>query len=294
MHSSVDFDTPPTKVALDSAVLFQMNANLEFRSDNLRVEVSRPSFEYEPDNLISIGRISVTKFAKNYQAIPNNSSHYLSEREKTISPLSFSKSVLSMGIVTNIGEKSRAFTNNADNILTFAFPIYALNFKENINKNATFNVRLTLGSKTVWSRMANISIVERKAERSTAKMLSSIGQFTAYNVSKGGLTQLLVRSDFAETDGFVDFALQVEVPMAQRAPLLVPCAARFVNKESGFNVPYLNAMPIKPSEDANQFTFNLGRIHFLTQRSSLSTDNNAVVAEITFRVPFHREIEEGS
>ena len=294
VYSNVEFSQAPSKIDLDSAAMFHMAANLEFRSDNFKMEISIPSFEYEPDNLVSLGKISVEKFGKNYLAIPTIASHYRSFREKSVSELSFSKSILDMGIITNIGEKSRSFSNSAENVLHFVFPIYVLNFKENISKNVSFVIRMYLGNKTIWSKWMNITIEERKHERSSAKMLSSIGKFTNYNVSKGGLTQLIIKSNFSETDGFADYSLMVEVPVSNRAALFIPCAAKFINGHSGFNIPYLSEIAIKPvQEDSNQFVFTFDRIHFVAQRNGSSGDDNLVVAEITFRVPFHHEIDDG-
>lgn len=293
MHSNVEFSQLPSKVDMDNAAIFQMVANLEFRSDHFRMEISKPSFEYEPDNLVSLGRVSVSKFGRNYQAIPNNSSHYISHRENSASLLSFSKSVLDMGVITNIGEKGRSFGNNADNIIHFSFAVYALNYKENVGKNSTFMVRLYLGNRNIWSKTMNLTIGERKQERSTARMLISTGEFSTYNITKGGLTQLLIRSEFAEADGFVDYALLVEVPHSQRSALFVPCAAKFLNEKSGFNMPYLSAASIKPVQDSGQFLFTFGRIHFVAQRNAHSTEDNTVAVEITFRVPFHSELEDG-
>lgn len=286
----------PKTVFLDSAALFNVEANMEFRSDRLRVEITKPSFQYEPENIISLGHVVVNKFGKNYQAIPNIVTNYRSYRNKTVSEYSYSKSVLDMSVITNIGEKSRSFNNNPDNIMQFSFTIYALNYEENVGQNTSFTIKFYLGSKAIFTKTLNITIGIRKSEQLASMMLSSEGHFTNHNVSKGGLTQLKVTtifSDFPRKDTFIDYSLLVEVPFAKKMPLFVPCVARLVNDKSGFNIPYMNALNIKPELETNQYTFDFGRIHLFKQRGNFTPNDNSITAEIAFRVSFHDDIDDG-
>lgn len=296
----MEFDPAPKTLLLDSAAMFQMNANLEFRSDRLRVEISKDSFEYEPENFLSLGQINVNKFGKNYHAISHDPRYYTWYRNKTVSEYSFSKSVFDMGIITNTGEKSRVFSNNPDNILQFSFTIFALNFPENIGQNASFTVKIFLGNKSVFTKTLVVELAARKAEQLASMLVDSDGHFSSRRVSKGGLTQLRIKSTFAElsrANTFVDLNLAVEVPFAaQKVPLFEPCTGRLVNELSGFNIPYANALSIKPELESNLFVFHFKRIHLFKQQTAapVVADDNSIVAEIAFRVPFHDDIDDGN
>lgn len=292
IFSNVDIVPATGKVHLDSGTIFNLIANLEFRSDNFRIEISKPSFVYEPENLISLGRINIVKFGKNYESIPNIAEHYSSYRNKTVSVLSFSKSVFEMGYITNTGERARTFTNNPENKLEFTFSMYALNYKENVDKSANITIKMFLGTRNFFSKTINVTIGEKRAERIASKLVSSTGQFTNHNVTKGGLTQLKLKSIFLESASFTDYFIAVEVPRKNNASLIIPCSAKLINEESGFNFPYLNGTNIKAVHEGNQYTFNFGRIQSFVQRALGRAEDNQIVAEITYRVPFLEEIIE--
>lgn len=296
IYSNVEFPKFPKKLALDSASLIQLEANVEFRSDQFRLVVSRAPAEYEPDNLVSFGKISITHFGRNYQAIPNNVRHYESSLSRPNSSLAFTTSTIDMGIIANIGEKGRSFSANPQNILSFAFPIYALNYEENVGKNVSFTVKFYLGSKNFMSKTLNMTITERQTLRLSTNLQTSKGNLTSRLVPKGGLTQLSVTSTFTEANAYVGYTLEVDVPFAGSQPLLVPCAARLDQLASGFNLPHLNEVLVKPvpGSDDHTYQFNFGRVQFMVQRNQSKEEDNLLHSIITLRIPFHQDVEVGA
>lgn len=287
----------PAKIPLDSAAIFRFNANFQFRSDPVRIELNKTSYEYEPDNRISLGLITVAKFGPNYVAMPSSPHHYKGYRNLSASLQSYTLSTLNMNTITNNGEKSRLFLRNPNNIISFSFPVYALNFEENIGRNMSFQLDVFVGKRSYYTRLINITIIGRNSnERLQSFIIGSEANFTQTDLSKGSLTQLKIRSkfrDFKDENVFTDYAITIDGMATPQLPF-IPCAARFINEEMGINIPYINPARLKPEKiEKNKFVFRFGRINFIRLVNPFLLEDNDMVAEITFRLPFDSSVKSG-
>ncbi|OTF79597.1 hypothetical protein BLA29_009691, partial [Euroglyphus maynei] len=138
----------PLKIPLDSAAIFRFDANFQFRSDPVRIVLNKTSYEYEPDNRISLGLINVIKFGSNFVAMPSSLHYYMGQRDFSASMQSYTQSTLNMNTLTNNGEKSRIFQRNPNNIVSFSFSVYALNFEENIERNISVQLDVFVGKRS--------------------------------------------------------------------------------------------------------------------------------------------------
>lgn len=288
----------PDKIALDSAATFRFNVNLQIRSDPVRIELNKTAFEYEPDNLISLGLISVTKLGDNYQAIPTKLRHYAGIKNMTLSQTAYSISVLDMNLITNNGEKGRSFLKLPGNNISFAFNVFALNYEENIGRNVSFELNFFVGKRSFFTHIFNVTIVKRNShERLQSIQLDSNGTFNNENVTIGGVTQLKIQSKFHEFTSenvFTDYSVMVSVPGDHSKMSIVPCAARLLNEGSGLNIPYVNPVSIKPRRNnENKFLFQFDRLNFVKLIKSFAANDNVVAVEITFTVPFDSAITTG-
>lgn len=283
----------PESIGLDTSSIFKVSSYLEFRSDNVILEISGPSHAYEPDNIIAMGQIGVDQFGSSYQTVPNIQQHYLCHRNESQSRLSFNKAILNMGLITNVGEKLGRPSSDPGNKLTFKFSVYAMNYDENVGKTVPLHVQLIIGEKTVWSKSVAIKINERRNERSSARMLSSVADFDPLNGTQGSITTLSLLTEFSESNSFTEYSVVVEVPTARKLALLEPCSARLVKEKTGINIPYIDSKQIEPIIDGNQFTFHFGRIQIVRQRSPSKKYENTLAAEIVLKIAFHEENIEG-
>jgi len=280
-------------IALDTAAVITAETLIEFRSDKVMFEIWGPSHEYEPDNVLAMGQIGVSHFGLNYQTIPNQPQHYVTQRVESQSGLSFNKAILDMGTVTNVGNKVGRPSADSGNKLSFTFTVYAINYDENVGKSAPLNMQLTIGNKTVWSKQIAFKITDRKHEKSIARMLGSTGQYYPTNGTQGSLTTLTVFTEFSEANAFIDFTIALEVPTARKLSLLEPCSARFVKEKTGFNIPYVESKLIEANVEGNQFIFNFGRVQLIRQRSPSKKEENTLAVEIIIKIAFHEENIEG-
>lgn len=282
-----------SNVALDSGVVITTEALLEFRSDKLVLEIWGPSHAYESDNMVAMGQIGVDHFGANYPTIPNQPNHYKTKRIESQSRLSFQKAILDMGLVTNIGEKVGRPSAYGDNKLVFSFIVYAINAEDNVGKTAPINMQLSIGNKTVWTHTFNLKILERKHEKSIARMLASSGQYSPPVGYQGSLNTLTLFTEFGEANAFIDFSVTVEVPTSRKRPLVEACSAQLVKELTGFNIPYVDSKQTEPIVEGNQFVFNFGRIQMIRQRSPSKKEDNTLVTKITLKITFHEENIEG-
>ena len=280
----------PESISLDSNAIFTVTSYLEFRSDPVVLEISGPSHPYEPDNVLSMGQIGITHFGTSYQTIPNTPQHYKAMRFDSQSQMSFVKSALDMGLVTNVGQKTGKPTNDAGNKLVFSFSIYATNYQENVGKSAPVDVELKVGNKTVWSKSVTVKVQPRKNEQYSLKLLNAIGNYTAKNASAGGMTSAIIEAEMLEADSSTEVSVQVEVPVSRKLHLLIPCTGKLLKERSGFNIPFVNGKLIEPTVDGNLYKFNFGRIQMIKQRNVRSKKyENTFAIEIFFKIAFHEE-----
>ncbi|XP_054159703.1 uncharacterized protein LOC128957912, partial [Oppia nitens] len=280
-------------LALDSALTLTVDALMEFRSDEILLEMWGPSHPYEPNNVIAMGHIAINEFGSNYQSVPNNPQHYQSKRIESQSQLSYQKTVLNMGLITNIGEKVGKASTDANNRIVYSMTIYAINDNTNVGKTVPLNLQLTIGNNTVWKHSVNIKIIDRKHEKSIARMLASNANYYPLMAFQGSLTTLNLYTEFSESQTFIDFSVVVEVPTARKLALLEPCSARLVKEETGINIPYVSSQQLEPTVEGNQYTFNFGRIQQIKQRLTSKSEDNTLVTEIVLKIAFHEENIEG-
>ncbi|CAG2107091.1 unnamed protein product, partial [Medioppia subpectinata] len=280
-------------IALDSALTFTAEALLEFRSDNIILEMWGPSHAYEPNNVIAMGQIGVNEFGLNYQSVPNQPQHYLTKRIESQSRLSYQKAILDMGLITNTGEKVGKPSADSNNKLVFTLTVYATNNKENVGKEVPINMQITIGNNTVWKQTFDVKVTERKLEKSVARMLVSNANYYPLMGYQGNLITLTLNTEFSESNTFTDFSVVVEVPTARKLALLEPCSARLVKEETGINIPYVDSRQIEPTLEGNQYIFNFGRIQLIKQRSPSKKNENTLVTQIILKIAFHEENIEG-
>ncbi|KPM09186.1 hypothetical protein QR98_0077190 [Sarcoptes scabiei] len=305
----------PTRIPIDSSVLFRFNANLQFRSDPLRIQLHKSSHEYEPDNMISLGPIVVERFGPNFQAIPTSPGYYRSDRDRNRSEIAYSQSVLDMKTITNNGEKSRTYARNPNNIVSFMFTVFALNFNENIGRNVSFNMTVFVGRKSFFSNEFNLILEDRidATGKQQPLMFNSIGTLSNENITNGGIVQLQIQTQFQNRIewkklNFIDFSIEIE-NISPLSPI-IPCAARIKPEKKSKKRKFSNENnddEIAVDADAddihdelnNRFVFNFGRLNLLKliqtdrhQQHQHQIDSDLDLnVEITLKVPWNQSYQ---
>ncbi|XP_074601354.1 uncharacterized protein LOC141855288 [Brevipalpus obovatus] len=275
--------TGPDTISLGYSAVYKIASKIAMRSENVRVDVSIQNFDYENENLVTLGMIAVEEMGQSFSINPINPTHYPTQRTATKSGMIYTRSRLNMGYLISLAahRKSLSSADHKDHTMNFQLAVHAMNITENVDKIANISVKIYTGNKDRFSETLRVKLSNKTVQYGISNLISLEGNMMAPNISTGDAVTVNLNASMGKTNTFSVLEVRLAQPESFGGEYpITSCAARFVPAQNLFNLAFYNSSWIKPSIDneTNNLIFTLEPINLVNIFAS--TSNNILIEMI--------------